>query len=225
MAEKRAASAASSASDSSSLPELYNPSKKVTSSKVMKRKEKSSHPSTADMVTEAIVQLADRGGSSLLAIKKYIANAFNLDVDKQSTYIKRYLKSAVAKGSLVQTTGRGANGSFKLPSAKHKAALTKSPFTVNDEASAKKSVTSMKKKSVKASAKKQTKKTGKTISSTDTSKENSSPTFTPTEPKSPSKTKKNVKSPTSKPKVPKPKKATGAKSMNVVTSKKTAVKK
>lgn len=73
-----------------------------------------SHPPVASMVNAAIKNLKERGGSSSQAIKKYIAANNKCDVEKLTPFIKRYLKSAVAKGLLVQTKGKGASGSFKL---------------------------------------------------------------------------------------------------------------
>ncbi|XP_044749721.1 histone H1-like [Coccinella septempunctata] len=57
---------------------------------------KPSHPPTSDMVNRAIKGLKERSGSSLHAIKKYIE------------------KTAVQSGSLIQTKGKEASGSFKL---------------------------------------------------------------------------------------------------------------
>ena len=60
----------------------------------------------------------ERGGSSLQAIKKCIAANYKVDSEKLSPFIKKYLKTAVASGELVQTKGKGASGSFKLAAAK-----------------------------------------------------------------------------------------------------------
>jgi len=70
------------------------------------------------MVANAIKSLKERGGSSLQAIKKYIAANYKVDSEKLSPFIKKYLKTAVASGELVQTKGKGASGSFKLAAAK-----------------------------------------------------------------------------------------------------------
>lgn len=75
---------------------------------------KSTHPPTSDMVNSAIKDLKERSGSSLQAIKKYIAAHYKVDVDKLSPFIKKYLKTAVTGGKLIQTKGKGASGSFKL---------------------------------------------------------------------------------------------------------------
>lgn len=81
---------------------------------VKKPKSKPSHPPTSDMVNSAIKDLKERGGSSLLAIKKYLAANYKVDADKLSPFIKKYLKNAVVSGKLIQTKGKGASGSFKL---------------------------------------------------------------------------------------------------------------
>lgn len=72
------------------------------------------HPKVADMVNTAISNLNEQGGSSLHAIKKYVAGTFHIDAKIQAPFIKKYLRTAVVSGSLVQTTGKGASGSFKM---------------------------------------------------------------------------------------------------------------
>jgi len=67
------------------------------------------------MVTTAIKSLKDKKGSTLPSIKKYMAINYQVDSAKFAPYIRRYLKSAVANGKLIQTNGTGANGNFKLP--------------------------------------------------------------------------------------------------------------
>lgn len=95
------------------------PAKKATKApKDKKPKAKPSHPPTSQMVQAAIKSLKERGGSSLQAIKKYIAANYKVDVEKLSPFIKKYLKSAVASGALIQTKGKGASGSFKLSASK-----------------------------------------------------------------------------------------------------------
>jgi len=83
--------------------------KKKVAGKAKKPKAAPSHPKTADMVTAAITNLKERGGSSLQAIKKYIATTYKVDVKKLAPFIRKYLKTAVSNGSVVQT-----KGSFKL---------------------------------------------------------------------------------------------------------------
>lgn len=85
-----------------------------------KPKAKPTHPPVAAMVVAAIKSLKERGGSSLPAIKKYLTATYKVDCGKLAPFIKKFLKTAVASGKLVQTKGKGASGSFKLP-AKEKA--------------------------------------------------------------------------------------------------------
>lgn len=118
--------------------------------KLKKPRTKPSHPRTADMVNGAIKALKERGGSSLQAIKKYMTSTYKVDAEKQAPFIKRYLKTAVAGGSLVQTKGKGAAGSFKL--------------AASDSGKSKRSITlktAPLKKLVKTTAKKPVKKAGK----------------------------------------------------------------
>ncbi|KAI0210163.1 hypothetical protein LSAT2_005096, partial [Lamellibrachia satsuma] len=72
------------------------------------------HPPVSDMVNQALIGIKARGGSSMTAIKKYIADTYKVDGDKMKPYIKRYVKTALETGRLVQTKGQGAAGSFRL---------------------------------------------------------------------------------------------------------------
>ncbi|CAK1596779.1 unnamed protein product [Parnassius mnemosyne] len=91
-----------------------------------KPKAKPTHPKTSEMVTSAIKELKERSGSSLQAIKKYIAAQYKVDAEKLAPFIRKYLKSAVESGALIQTKGKGASGSFKLES---KSSASKKPST------------------------------------------------------------------------------------------------
>lgn len=106
-------------------PAAATPKKKAKVS-AKKPKPASTHPKVAEMVNSAISSLKERGGSSLQAIKKHIASQYKVDVDKLSPFIKKYLKSAVASGTLVQTKGKGATGSFKLGASGQKSKETAS---------------------------------------------------------------------------------------------------
>ncbi|CAB4069243.1 H1_5 [Lepeophtheirus salmonis] len=86
--------------------------------------EGSKTPSSSTMVMTAIKALADRKGSSLMAIKKYISAHFKVDVVKRAPFICKAIRSAVEKGELVQTKGKGASGTFKL-SVTSKSKVTK----------------------------------------------------------------------------------------------------
>lgn len=122
---------------------------KGASNVVKKQRVKPTHPPTSEMVNNAVKSLKERGGSSLQAIKKYLANNYKIDSDKLSPFIKKYLKSAVTNGTLIQTKGKGASGSFKL------AAATKSKTVAVEKKIKKLNVSSIsKKKSTAVSPKK-----------------------------------------------------------------------
>lgn len=95
-------------------PVTGSPKKTKTTPAVKKPRVKPAHPPTSEMVNNAIKSLKERGGSSMQAIKKYMSANYKIDAEKMSTFIKKYLKSAVIAGTLIQTKGKGASGSFKL---------------------------------------------------------------------------------------------------------------
>ncbi|CAH0714144.1 unnamed protein product, partial [Brenthis ino] len=75
---------------------------------------------TKEMIHKALIDLKSRKGTSLHAIKKYIEEKYQVDVEKINHIIKKYLKTSVEMGTIVQTKGVGANGSFKLAAGKDK---------------------------------------------------------------------------------------------------------
>jgi len=72
---------------------------------------------TSKMVLKAISNLKEGGGSSMQAIKKYIAANYKIDSLKMTLDIEKFLKAAVASGDLVKTKGKGASCFFKFPGA------------------------------------------------------------------------------------------------------------
>lgn len=98
---------------------------KAKAPKAKRPASKPSHPPTSQLVNAAIRALKERSGSSLQAIKKYIALNDKVDADKLSPFIKKYLKKATVSGNLVQTKGKGASGSFKLSAASLKPKVEK----------------------------------------------------------------------------------------------------
>lgn len=141
-------------------PVAASPAKKAkkASSGVKKPKSKPTHPPVKQLVVGAIKALKERKGSSLLAIKKYMAANNKVDVEKLAPFIKRFLKKAVANGKLVQTKGKGASGSFKLP-AKEKVEKKAKPVKKTVKKATKKPKKSVVKKA-KATTAKAAKKTG-----------------------------------------------------------------
>lgn len=100
-------------------PAVATPKKKAKSA-AKKPKTAPSHPKVSEMVNDAIQSLKERGGSSLQAIKKHMAAHHKVDMDRMTPFIRKYLKSAVASGALIQTKGKGASGSFKLSASGQK---------------------------------------------------------------------------------------------------------
>ncbi|XP_042338360.1 histone H1-like, partial [Plectropomus leopardus] len=70
-------------------------------------------PSVNELLVKAVAASKERGGVSLAALKKALA-AGGYDVEKNKARVKTAIKSLVAKGTLVQTKGTGASGSFKM---------------------------------------------------------------------------------------------------------------
>ena len=75
---------------------------------------------TKEMIHQALVDLKSRKGTSMYAIKKYIEEKYQVDVEKINYLIKKYIKTSVELGTIVQTKGIGASGSFKLAAGKYK---------------------------------------------------------------------------------------------------------
>ncbi|XP_044590736.1 histone H1-beta, late embryonic-like [Cotesia glomerata] len=205
--------------------------KKTKVTKAKKPATKPTHPSAGDMVTAAVTALAEKNGSSLQAIKKYIAANYKVEIEKQSMFIKKFLKAAVEKGTLVQTKGKGASGSFKLPVSKP-AAKSKTASSAKKaapkKAAAKKPVTK-KTSEAKVSVKEATKPKKAAAKKPASPQKAKAPAKlkAAAEPKAKKaaapKSKKAAKAPTAKPKAPKPKKAAAPKAAKS-PAKKTAAK-
>lgn len=205
------------------------PAKKSAKSKAKTQRPKSSHPSTAEMVTSAIKELKDRKGSSVQAIKKYIASTYKVDGEKFAPFIKRYLKAAVTSGAVVQTKGKGASGSFKLKTTKPhtKSKIKRAPKksetpvkkaaekkTVAKKPPAKKPAAAAKKAPEKKPVQKKTAKTAAAKKVEAAAKQKAA-----AQTKSLSKTKKATKAPAAKTKTPKPKTAKAAPKATKATKK------
>lgn len=206
-------------------PPSQSPAKKEK--KLKNPRAKPTHPPTSEMVNNAIKGLKERGGSSLQAIKKYIAANYKVDAEKVSPFIKKYLKSAVVSGALVQTKGKGASGSFKLAgSGTAKQASSEKKKTATSVSRAKKSpvkkaASGEKPKTAKKSAPKAKKTSSSSVEKKSPKKvvekktarlsgstASSASAAVASKAKSPSKAKKSNKAgPTKKPKAPKPKTA------------------
>ena len=89
-------------------------------------KKPADHPTFAVMIAAAIAELKERKGSSRQAIEKYVAANYKVG-PKYTGPLKQALKKGVEKGTLVQTKGFGASGSFKIakPEPEKKPAVKK----------------------------------------------------------------------------------------------------
>merc|ERR1712242_348883 len=74
-----------------------------------KPKAKPTHPPTSAMIAAAIKALKERNGSSLAAIKKYIAANYKVDVVKIKHFITKALKKGVENKSIIKV-----KASYKL---------------------------------------------------------------------------------------------------------------
>lgn len=79
-------------------------------------KKLASHPPATTMVIEAVSKLNEKKGSSLPAIKKFIAGFYNVDVEKMGTFIRKAIRKQVEAGKLTQV-----KASFKLAKSAKKA--------------------------------------------------------------------------------------------------------
>ncbi|XP_051788560.1 histone H1-like [Erpetoichthys calabaricus] len=172
------------------------PAKKKTSSKPKK-----AGPSVSDLIIKAVSASKERHGLSLAGLKKALAAA-GYDVEKNNARVKLSVKSLVSKGSLVQTKGTGASGSFKINKkhAETKEKATKKKAAPKKKPAAKKPAAAKKVKKPAAKKPAAAKKTAKKPAAA--KKATKSPKKAKAKPAA--KPKKAVKSP-KKPKTPKPK--------------------
>merc|ERR1712144_201923 len=90
-----------------------------------KPKAASEHASYQDMITDAIVNLKDRNGSSRIALKKYVRanNKINAADAMFDSLFNRALKAGVKKGVFAQP--KGSSGGTKLAKKEPKPAAAK----------------------------------------------------------------------------------------------------
>merc|ERR1711884_291673 len=117
--------------------------------KAPKAKKPANHPKYSEMIKAAITTLKERGGSSRQAILKYISANYKVG-DNAASHLKLALRAGVKNGSLAQSKGTGASGSFKLGAKKE--APKKKPAA--KKPAAKKAKKPAAKKSPKKAAKK-----------------------------------------------------------------------
>lgn len=198
---------------------VTKPQKKVAA----KPRKPAEHPKYAEMVAQAVSSLKERGGSSRQAILKYIVKTFKVGNDEKivNTHLKMALKSCVKNGSLKQSKGTGASGSFRMGEVKK--AVKKPKKVTKPKAAAKKPKVKKTTKPKDSAAKKSTAKPKKTTGTPKKAKK-----ATAAKPKKDAKPKKaTAAKPKKTEKAAKPKKAaTAAKGKKTATKpKKTTTKK
>ena len=95
-----------------------------TVKKTAPKKAAPAHPKYSEMIAAAITALANRKGSSKIAIANYIS-ANNKVGDRHNSQLNLALKRGLLKKSLVKAKGEGLSGSFKLAVAEKKVAAKK----------------------------------------------------------------------------------------------------
>jgi len=86
----------------------------------------------AKMIIVAIKEQNERGGSSLQSIKKFLKDRYLVNIEESGAHIRKSLCRLVEEKKLLQTSGIGANGSFKLPPEKKVRTLPKNPLSLID---------------------------------------------------------------------------------------------
>ena len=91
-----------------------SPAKSPAKKKVAVKKD---HPKYKDMIAAAIKELANKKGSSKVAISKYILANYKVGDQRHDTNLKAALLRELKAGTIVKKSGIGCAGSFKFPVA------------------------------------------------------------------------------------------------------------
>ncbi|XP_075425459.1 histone H1-like [Ascaphus truei] len=94
---------------------VHPPAAPALTKQIVKKvvKAKQTGPSPTKLILTALASSQQRGGVSVTAIKKTLL-ASGYDSIKNKKRVRLCLKRLVQKGSIIQTKGRGASGSFKI---------------------------------------------------------------------------------------------------------------
>ena len=117
--------------DDDSSDEVPLKKRKVAKQTVKTSAKKVEIPPVSKMVITAINRLRDnpRKGSSLSAIKGFMAEEWGLYIPDYAPKIKKYLLKAVESEEIIQTKGKGASGRFTVPGLKVKKKKRKEKLT------------------------------------------------------------------------------------------------
>merc|ERR1712088_304383 len=149
------------------FPKNFKMTEAAAAPKVAKAKKpakKAEHPPSAVMVLAAVKALKDKKGSSLPAIKKYIAANYKVDVVKVSPFIRKAIKKLVEGKKIVKVKASFKAVKEEKPKKVKKAKKPKAKKTAKKTAKAKtpkkakKTAAKKPKTAKKAAAKKPAKK-------------------------------------------------------------------
>lgn len=143
---------------------------KKKQAKTTKPRAPAQHPKYSEMIIAAITATKERGGTSRQKILKYIGANYKVS-DGFEAHARLALKRMVTAGTLIQTKGTGASGSFKVakkptepakkkkkPAAKKKPATPKKAGEAKKKPAAKKPAAAKKKPAAKKDNKPKTTK-------------------------------------------------------------------
>eukprot|EP00116_Pleurobrachia_bachei_P006710 sb/3466972/ len=106
------------------VQQQVSPTDMSTPTKKAAPKKPAEHPLYKEMIAAAISSLANRSGSSKIAISKYISANYKVG-DRHESQLKLALLRGLKSGALVKKTGLGCAGSFKLAAVEKKPAAKK----------------------------------------------------------------------------------------------------
>merc|ERR1712156_1418968 len=119
-------------------------------------KKPAAHPPSSAMVKASIKALADKKGSSLAAIKKYVAANYKVDIVKIAPHIRKALKKGVEAKTLIQVKGSykaAKEEKAKKPKAKKAAKSPKKKAAAKPKKASPKKAAAKKAPAKKAAAK------------------------------------------------------------------------
>eukprot|EP00088_Acartia_fossae_P070901 TRINITY_DN9604_c0_g1_i13.p1 TRINITY_DN9604_c0_g1~~TRINITY_DN9604_c0_g1_i13.p1 ORF type:complete len:509 (-),score=155.29 TRINITY_DN9604_c0_g1_i13:244-1770(-) len=124
--------------DSESDVEVIMTTKKnVKRPAIMKKsvRREPTHPPVSEMIPIAIRKLKEnpRKGSSIAAIKGFMAEEWGANIKSLSSKIKNYLVNACSDGELIRRSGSGASGRFTVPGMKYKPKKRRKKIIKSDE--------------------------------------------------------------------------------------------
>ncbi|XP_032870537.1 uncharacterized protein LOC116968014 [Amblyraja radiata] len=128
---------------------------KAPKKKAAAARKKTAGPKLGERIDKIVADCQERRGMSLVAVSKGLV-ACGIDVEKYHKLIKVTIKRKLETGSLVQTKGKGASGSFKAAAKEGAVKMAKKPAS---KVSKTKNPTVKKTPSKKPPAKKISKKT------------------------------------------------------------------